>query len=327
MPSAKNIRKIPPPVLVTGAGGCIGAWVLKQLTEDGINAVAFDLSDNRRRLSLVAGDEIASAMPWEIGDIADGIRLRKIADDYGINSVIHLAALQVPFCKADPAAGAKANVLGTINVFELARSQKIKNLSYASSVAATAQAENSPWLRTLYGAFKVCGEQIAQVYWRDWQTPSVGIRPSVVYGPARDQGMSASPTIAMLAAAANVNYEIPFRGKVGFVYAAEAASAFIAAAANAGKTPLAGEGAPIFDLNGIAESVENVIEIIRANAPNANITCKGEPLPFPSDMSDLPLRNFVGDYPRLTLEKGISETMDFFRRQIADGRLSAADVK
>src|SRR5687767_2509098 len=41
------------PVLVTGAGGCIGSWALALLVRAGVPAVAFDLSDDRRRLRLL----------------------------------------------------------------------------------------------------------------------------------------------------------------------------------------------------------------------------------------------------------------------------------
>ena len=37
------------PVLVTGAGGCIGSWALALLVKAGVPVVAFDLSDDRRR--------------------------------------------------------------------------------------------------------------------------------------------------------------------------------------------------------------------------------------------------------------------------------------
>ena len=47
---------------------------------------------------------------------------------------------------------------------------------------------DSDALSTLYGAHKVCGEQMAAVYWQDWGVPSIGIRPAIIYGPGRDQG-------------------------------------------------------------------------------------------------------------------------------------------
>ena len=52
--------------------------------------------------------------------------------------MIHLAALQVPFCRADPPLGARVNVLGTVNVFEAVkrRADRMAPVVYASSIAA-----------------------------------------------------------------------------------------------------------------------------------------------------------------------------------------------
>ena len=51
-------------------------------------------------------------------DITDLEQVERVLDDDAITHVIHLAALQVPFCRADPPLGARVNVLGTVNVFE-----------------------------------------------------------------------------------------------------------------------------------------------------------------------------------------------------------------
>ena len=44
------------PVLITGAGGCIGSWALALLLRAGVPVVAYDLSDDRRRPRLLASD-------------------------------------------------------------------------------------------------------------------------------------------------------------------------------------------------------------------------------------------------------------------------------
>ena len=305
-------------VLVTGAGGCIGAWVLKRLLDSGDQPVAFDLSEDRGRLALL--DDRADSVPWETGDIADDRRVTEVCQAHQPDAVIHLAALQVPFCRDDPAGGARVNVVGTVNVFQAARACGIRRVVYASSVASPAMDQDAGWLKTLYGAYKACGEQIARVYWSDWQVASVGIRPSVVYGPARDRGMSAKPTIAMLAAVAGAPYVIPFTGPAGFVYAAQAAAAFIQAVAAERK------GAEVYDLNGTPEKVENVAAMIRERKPGADIRCQGDPLPFPSDASDQPLRDAIGDYPQWTFARGLDETMAMFESLVAAGKLSAKDA-
>ena len=308
------------PVLVTGAGGCIGSWTLALLTHAGVPTVAFDLSDDRRRPRLLIDEENLAKIPWITGDIAETEAVTAAVAQHDIRAIVHLAALQVPFCKADPVAGAKANVVGTVNVFEAARARDVKRLAYASSIAAHSFFPGAPWLATLYGAYKLCDEMIAHTYAGDWDVPSVGIRPGVVYGVGRDQGLTSKTTVAILAAAAERPYTVPFSGAVSALHAGEVASAFIKAVSTER------EGAHVFDLNGRATTVAEWLEIVRALAPWARLDVEGEPLPFPADLSDEPIRAYLGDYGPVPLEDGIEETFDAFRRLLAAGALSPEAV-
>jgi len=215
--------------------------------------------------------------------------------------------------------GARVNVLGTVNVFEAAREFGISRLTYASSVAAHGMGD-TPWLKTLYGAYKMCDENLAEVYWQDWQIPSVGIRPVVVYGVARDQGMTSLPTLAILAGVLGKPFEVPFTGTVGFIYAQEAALAFIAAVSGSQN------GAHVYDLNGTPATVQQVLDIANRECPGANLTCTGDPLPFPGELSDDPLRQAIGNYPAWTIERGVVETIERFKTLVADGVLSESDL-
>ena len=104
--------------LVTGANGCIGAWVVKQLLEQDIEVTAFDLKADEHRHLLINNGSMPKAN-WAFGDLT-------VAQDVedamaGVTHVVHLAALQVPFCRANPALGASVNVVGTVNIFEAAK--------------------------------------------------------------------------------------------------------------------------------------------------------------------------------------------------------------
>src|SRR5439155_1232507 len=121
--------------LVTGAYGCIGAWVVHELVRHGREVVTFDLSTEPRRLRLLLGNDVDS-VPHVAGDITDGASVEHALDEHGITKVIHLAALQVPFVRADPPLGARVNVLGTVNVFEAAKRRELAPIVYASSIAA-----------------------------------------------------------------------------------------------------------------------------------------------------------------------------------------------
>jgi len=306
------------PVLVTGAGGCIGSWTLAILTRSGVPCVAFDLTDDRRRPSLILDPEEAAALTWETGDIADGARLMDIVERHGIRSIIHLAGLQVPFCKANPAAGARVNVEGTIHVLEVARHASIRRTAYASSTAALGMPPGGPYLATLYGAYKLANEHTAKVYWQDWQVASVGIRPNIVYGVARDQGMTSKCTVALLSAMLGQPYEIPYSGSTSWLYAGEAAAAFIAAISRDG------DGAYDFSLNGACETVEAGMEIVAGLVPEADVAVSGKPLPFPPDLDDAPIRAHVGDYPSISVSDGITATHRAFQVLQQAGRLDSA---
>lgn len=308
------------PVLVTGAGGCIGSWVLAILARSGVPCVGFDLTDIRRRPALVMGEDAAQALTWETGDIADRASLQDLVARHGIRSIIHLAGLQVPFCKADPAAGARVNVEGTIHVLEAARHAGIKRLAYASSTAALGMPPGGPYLATLYGAYKLANEYTAKVYWQDWQVPSVGIRPNIVYGVARDQGMTSKCTLAILAAVLGRGYEIPYSGRTSWLYAGEASAAFIAAISRDG------DGAFDFSLNGACETVEAGMDLLAGLAPAAEVAVTGDPLPFPPDLDDGPIRAHVGAYPSIPVADGIAATHRAFAALKAVGRLDATGL-
>jgi nucleoside-diphosphate-sugar epimerase len=313
---AVDKSSFPGPVLVTGAGGCIGSWVLALLSRSGVPAVAFDLSEDKRRPRLLIEEKDLAKIAWRTGDISDSKAVMQVAESVRPCAIIHLAALQVPFCKADPVAGAKVNVVGTVNVFEAARKLGIRRLAYASSIAAYgAMDEGLGAMHTLYGAYKHCDEQIALVYSGDWGVGSVGIRPGVVYGVGRDQGLTSKTTVAILAAAAGKPYEVPFSGGVSWLYTGEVASAFIRAVSKE-RT-----GAPVFNMNGVHAPVEEGVAILKKLAPQAKVTVSGEPLAFPMHLPDEPLREYLGDYGTATLAEGIRETYDAFRALIETSRI------
>ena len=303
------------PVLVTGASGCIGAWVCAILTRSGVDVIATDLDPNPQRAGLVMGEKAAAALNWVSLDVTDAAAVQSLVGEHNVQAIIHLAGLQVPFCAANPALGARVNVEGTINILEATRSAGIKRLVYASSVAALSFPAGGRFKETLYGAYKVANEQTAFVYWADMQVPSIGLRPNVVYGVARDQGMSSKNTIGIQAAALGQDYHIPFGGPYNWLYAGEAAAAFIACVMQDGS------GAHVFDLNGRCEPIEEGLDILNRLSNGPKITASGDPFPFPPDMDESALRAHVPDYPAVAYGDGIEATFRAFKQLQAENRL------
>jgi|TARA_B100001964_G_C14249784_1_gene609314 nucleoside-diphosphate-sugar epimerase len=308
------------PVLVTGAGGCIGSWVVALLLKANISVVAFDISKNKKRLKLLIDNEKLDKLTWVVGDIANTESVAKVITNNGICSIIHLAALQVPFCIDDPIAGAKVNVIGTLNILEAARQNNLKRITYASSIASHALTPNSNYLGTLYGAYKLCDENLASVYYQDWGVPSIGIRPGIIYGIGRDQGMTSKITIATLATAANKPFTIPFSGPISALHAGEAAAAFIKVVSKERVE------SRIFDMNGASTTVENWVKILKKIEPKANIRIDGGILPFPFDLPDAPLRTYLGDYGMVDLGEGIKQTYETFKNLLSQNKISIANL-
>lgn len=316
--------------LVTGALGCIGAWVVRQLVSEGVPTAMLDAGGSTHRLRYLLSDEELARVELIQGDITDGQTVLDAVRWHRVTNVIHLAALQVPFCKADPPRGAAVNVLGTVNVFEAVKQAGTVTgpVVYASSIAAYDEADGGAVAPahpaglpgTHYGVFKRANEGNANVYWLDDQIPSIGLRPYVVYGVGRDQGMTSAPTVAMLAAAQGRPFHIPFGGRSQLQYAADVADAFIRAARADHR------GAGVFNLAGPPVRMDEVVEAITAAAPEAagKVTFDDTQLPFPEEVDSAPLAEAIGATHPTPLAEGVAATIERFRALTAAGLLPPA---
>ncbi len=304
--------------LVTGGMGCIGAWTLYHLVRQGKRAICFDLSDDRHRLDLLLSRAEQAQITFVRGDLTDTAQVRTIFEAYGVSHVVHLGALQVPFCKANPPVGAQVNVTGTVNIFEAARQTGVNHVAYASSVAVygppdlyppgslAADAPVAPC--TLYGVYKVANEQMAQVYWHDHGIGSTALRPYTVYGLGRDQGLTSEPTKAMHAAARGEDFHISFGGHMQFHFASDVAQQFIAAAEDTAP------GAHAFNLGGPIVAVADVAAAIMAARPGVRVTCTDVMLPFPAGCDDSALHRHAAVVYATPLDEGIRATIEDFAR-------------
>jgi UDP-glucuronate 4-epimerase len=313
--------------LVTGAAGCIGAWVVRNLVREGTPVTAFVRNDRRHRLALLLDEAGLARVQFVQGDISDFGVVEAALKESRATHVIHLAALQLPLCKADPVAGARVNVVGTVNLFEAAKRAGLTSLVYASTTAVYGVSEEYPDLplphdaplkpRSHYGVYKQANEGSASVYFRDDGIRSIGLRPYVVYGAGRDQGMTSTPTKAILAAAAGKPYHITYGGRYCLQYGDDTARAFLQAARADFR------GATVFNLGGDSVSTAEVIAAIEKAEPSARgrITYDDLPLPFPQEVDNSALIEAIGPFRFTPLEDGVAETLEIFRRALADGRI------
>jgi UDP-glucuronate 4-epimerase len=309
---------------VTGSSGCIGAWAVASLQRLGSPVVAADITDDRRRLRYLLSDADIDGVRFEMCDITNLESVTELVIKARITNIIHLAGLQVPFCRADPVLGAQVNVVGTATVFEAARRSdgKVNGVSYASSLAvygppdlyANGHVDDSSPLApaTLYGIYKQADEGIALRYAADYGVGSVGLRPTIVYGPGRDQGLTSDPTKAMLAVMGGRTGRIGFGGRSILHHAEDVATAFIAAA------QVENADGRALNVPGSEVSMEEVAQAIRDVVPEAEVTIDPTPLPFPQSVDTTSFGRFVGGKFR-PLREGVADSIDQFRRLLAVG--------
>jgi UDP-glucuronate 4-epimerase len=315
-----------PIYLVTGAMGCLGAWTLRHLVREGKKAVSFDLSGNRSRLDLLLNSKEQAQIRFVKGNLADFGDVLGVIEGHNINRIVHLAALQVPFCRSDPVLGAQVNVVGTVNLFEAARQANLKHITYASSIAvygptdnySTGQiaADSSFDPRTLYGVYKQANEGTAQIFWQDHGVSSIALRPYTVYGVTRDQGVTSEPTKAMLYAASGRDSTIGFGGNMQFDYASDVARRFIEAA----DTPT--DGAYGFALGSAPVSVAELGMLIERERPGVTVHVADTLLPFPHGVSSGNLSEVLPLTKDTPLKKGVRQTIDHFEALLAGGYLN-----
>jgi len=316
-----NIERDREKVLVTGGEGCIGAWTVRNLALAGIQTVSTDVSDSGSRLGKILDHASFPTLSFERADLREAGAIADICGRHGVTRIIHLAAMQVPFVVSDPVLGAEVNVVGTVRILEAVRHSggKVRGLSYASSTAATgpAGAEHDP--ETLYGVYKLGNEHAARIYARDYGVPSIGLRPCIVYGPTRDQGLTSALTTALKAVTLGIPYRIPFAGDVDVQFAEDVATAFIRAAfANQV------DRAEVYDLHGDLVSVEGYIRAVAEVAPEASDLLSMTETRVPGNVlvDDRDLVERLSGLPKTSLRDGIRASLELFAGHRESGVLS-----
>src|SRR3989441_184669 len=320
--------------LVTGAFGCIGAWVCKRLLEAGERPVAFDVGDDPWRMRMLLGDKLLRDVVMVRGDIADREGVTRAVGEHKVTRIIHLAAWQVPLCRQDPSRGALINVVGTANVFEAAKAHRdrVGRVAYFSSAAVFGPPhlygpgpvpdDSAPHPATHYGVYKVANEETARIYWEEHKIPSMGFRPLSVYGPGRDFGLTDDRTLAMKSAVLGRPFQIRWGGRTDLVYTDDVARAFIVASRSG--LP----GARVYNLHGSSAAVADVARLITEAWPQAkgSLSHVEQPIPFPDALDDARYQRDLGPAPRTPLEAGVRRTLEEFARLQKEGRLDAREL-
>jgi nucleoside-diphosphate-sugar epimerase len=176
-------------VLVTGAAGFIGRWVVADLLERGHMVLPVDnlVAGDRENLAEFAGRP--GLLPLEIGDIRDATACRRWAGE--VDAIAHLAAsISVQDSIDDPATTFENDVVGTFNLLEAARRVTTRLLFMSTCMVydrATSPAgideEHPTKPASPYAASKLAGEALTLSYHHAYGLPTTVVRPFNTYGP------------------------------------------------------------------------------------------------------------------------------------------------
>jgi NAD dependent epimerase/dehydratase len=312
-------------VLITGADGFIGSHLTEYLVAQGYRVRAFVYYNSFNSYGWL--DSIDPKVKAEIeffaGDIRDPNGVRTAME--GIEEVYHLAALiAIPYSYHSPDSYVDTNIKGTLNVLQAARQLNTQRVlvTSTSEVYGTAQYvpidEKHPFQgQSPYSATKIGADRLAESFYRSFDLPVTIVRPFNTYGP-RQSARAIIPTIIsqLLAGVEEIKLG-DLRPTRDLVYVQDTVRGFHAIARSE-KT--VGEEINIATQQEISmgELAQQLIKLIN---PQARIVQEEERLrPKKSEVFRLlganeKIKQLTGWQPEWGLEKGLAETVSWFREK------------
>jgi CDP-glucose 4,6-dehydratase len=313
-------------VLVTGAYGLLGSWLVKTLLEAGasVTVVRRDHAP-RSALSLMGLDDHVAVVHGDIG--TDGLMARAIAE-YEVDTVFHLAAQTlVPTANRSPLSTFETNIRGTWLLLEACRAHQVQRVIVASSDKAYGPHATLPYredfaLQPLYpyDVSKAATDLLSRSYWHTWRLPVAVTRFANLYGGGDINGSRLVPE-AVLAALSNRAPVVRSDGSPerDFLYVEDAVAAYLAisAALDGGE----GGGAAGEAFNAGGGKPHRVLDIVRlicrlaGTGVEPDVRGSGTPAgEIDRQWVDYSkLHELTGWEPTVPLEQGLTRTIDWYR--------------
>ena len=316
------------PVLVTGATGLLGSWVVPELVRRGALVVA--LVRDGAPHSLLVRDGWLDRIAVVRGSLTDDGLLRRAFAKYSVDTVFHLAAQTlVGVARIDPVGTLEANVRGTWLLLEAARQTGVRQVLVASSDKAYGDSTNLPYLEShpLQGSFpydvsKSCTDLITTMYARTYGLRCAIARCGNLFGGG-DLNFSRLIPGVIRSTLANEAFLVRSDGKFvrDFLYVQDAADAYLMLAQKlAGDDSLIGE-AFNFGLGlhpTMIEIVEQVLQQMGRTDLRPVIQNSASAEIREQYLSADKARERLGWAPRFGMEEGLERTIAWYRAFFAD---------
>ncbi len=185
-------------ILVTGAAGFIGFHVARHLLGRGERVIGIDNINDYYSVELKRARleeqrrAFGDAFDFHLVDFADKDALHAALAGLDFDRIVHLGAQAgVRYSITNPEAYVQSNLVGHLNMLELARHRRSSHLVYASSSSVYGGNDTLPFRvedrvdhpLSLYAATKKADELMSETYAHLYRLPQTGLRFFTVYGP------------------------------------------------------------------------------------------------------------------------------------------------
>ena len=310
-------------ILVTGAYGLVGGWLVRALRDAGARVTVLRRDELPRSPLLMMGLEPSVTVVH--GDICDPGLIERALAEHEVQDVFHLAAQTiVPTANRSPVSTFETNIRGSWMVLEACRLHGAERVVVASSDKAYGPSAELPYREHFplaplypYDVSKAATDLLARSYWHTWQLPVAVTRFANVYGGGDANGSRLVPE-AVSAALAGRPPVVRSDGSPerDFLYVEDAVGAYVAISDALGRGEARGEA---FNAGGgRPHRVLDVVELIcRLAGSGVKPDVRGAGTPSGeidrqwADFSKL--QALTGWEPRVPLEEGLRRTIAWER--------------
>lgn len=302
-------------VLVTGAAGFIGTYLIPALTDKGHKVFATDIVQEPHWIADMPSVEYLRA---DLSREADVYKLMGVAKP---EKVIHLVSLLAAPCEANPSLGYRVNFMSTIALMDACVTFGAKRFVMTSSISVFGKglpepvkddAEKQPL--TVYGQTKLACEHMMEWYRRVHGLSSGAVRFPWVFGPGRTTGITAeysSKLLDTIAAGEKLIIDKP-EEKGDWLYVKDAVKSLILLLEMKEQPEIA------YNIMGGLYTVREAMGIAQKIFPEAHIEMlegEGTSSPYPTSYDDSKARNDLGWEPDYTLEQAMKEHVEIINNK------------